>query len=245
MKHFDKIALVALLASALSGCANAQNSDVPLAQTAPPDAATPDAPSFEEGTLASQATKTTTPASVRRNLPRGAKSVFSLRAKLGDKNLLLHAWNSAKGDGHIDILAPSTTKSKSRPTYTRLNRVTLRSIEPTNYSIRLAPLKAGKPGWVMAVNWSEPQVAMAFSTVPMTVFIAPTSDSGKVLEQDTETESSTGGNVFYDLRVDKNGDAFLMLVSEFFDAGSKSLQPYKWNGSKFVEEGKSASRPLE
>ena len=251
-EHFVKLALFAVAATAIYGCAHAGDNGVAPNNAAPSavaDAATPDAPGFDEGVVVPQAVEKTAPTYLRQMLPRGAKSVFCLKTKLGEKDVLIHGWNPAKGSGHIDILVPvktkATRKSRSRLIYQRLGGVRVGRIDSDNVAIRLTPLKAGQPGWVMSLNWSQSQSAGAFMTVPMTVFISPKSDDGKVLTQDTSTESSAGGNEYYDLRTDKNGDAFLMVVLEGFDAQAKNLQPYRWNGSQFVRQGESADRPLK
>ena len=245
MKRFIAIALVT---AAISACARAGDDGAVAAPNIVADAATANASAFDGGKIVPRAFKRTAPTYLRKMLPRGAKTMFCQGTKLGKTDVLIHGWNPAKGDGRIDILVPVETKaspkSKKYPVYARLNGVTVERIESQQYRIQLAPLKAGKPGWVMAASWSQSQAAGAFMTVPMKVFIAPGGNESKVITQDTSTESSVGGNEFYDLRIGKNGDAFLMMTSESFDAGTKRLQSYRWNGTEFVRSGESAELPL-
>lgn len=196
--------------------------------------------SFDEGKAVSFARDVKVPTSVRRALPRRAQTLLCVAATVEGRAALLHLWNPAKGDSVLDVLAKPKGKSAPR----RLKRVSLGRIEPNQIAARVAPLQKGKKGTVIALNWSESQAAGAFSTVPMLAVILPDGLGGKVLTQDLSTESSVGGNVFHSLRVGAQGEAFMLLTNEAFDAGTQQLQRLTWQKTRFAPEGEAVTRPL-
>ncbi len=275
MKRSKNLLLTAISATVLTsaaGCARGASNTVPLAQNAPDanvlNVAAPDAgaAAFDEGTPAPRAREVPLPASARSALPRGAETVFCVAATLDNRPVLLHGWNSARGDTTLDILATTTVsrnKGKRRRTTStsRLKRIAAGRIVPNQVIVRVAPLKAGASsagarsktssskanarGLATSLEWSEPQVAGAFMTVPMAVVVLPDGVSGAVIRQDFSTESSAGGNTFYTLCTSENGEAFLLLRDESFDARTQNLQRSVWNGRTFERQGESVTRPLE
>lgn len=274
-KNFLLAAISATVLTSAAGCARGASNTIPLAGNAPDanvlNVAAPDtgAAAFEEGTPAPRARAVLLPASARSALPRGAETVFCVAATLDNRPVLLHAWNSARGDTTLDILATKTVsrkakgKGKRRRTIStsRLKRIAAWRIVPNQVVVRVAPLKAGASlagapskasssnanarGLVISLEWSESQAAGAFMTVPMTVVVLPGGASGAVMRQDFSTESSAGGNTFYTLCTRENGEAFMLLRDESFDARTQELKRSVWNGRTFERQGESVTRPLE
>lgn len=228
---------------------------IAAAETAP----STNARAFDEGTLAPLAPKEVLPAAIKSALPKGATTLFCVATKLGNRMALTHGWNAAKGDTHIDIMERTAVRQRHKPgrrnralrtdprmisKYTRVARMTMARVESDNFAIRVTPLKMSARGLVISLEWSEEQSAGAFMTVPMLVFVLPQGLGGSVISQDFSTESSTGGNVFYLLHKDKNGNAFLLLTTQAFDAGTQELQRFTGNGRRFERQGESLTQPL-
>lgn len=250
MKLSKNLIFAALLAAALMGgtvvSVRAQGDAVSPAQSAP-DAS---APAFDEGKPAPVARAATLPASVRRTLPRGAKTLFCVSARLDHRAVLLHGWSNAKDEATLDILGTTAVRSKSRSrtrrttSLPRLKRIAAGRIVPMQIVVRVAPLKTGGHGSAISLEWSESQSAFAFMTVPMLVLVLPSGVAGAAIQQDFSTESSVSGNVYYSLRTGKNGEAFMLLYDQVFDAGTQSVQRFAWNGRKFERQGESVTQPL-
>lgn len=241
--------IIAALLAALTSPTRAQSDAAPVSNSLVANAS-----AFDEGTLVPRLKTVVLPALVRRNLPRGAQTVFCVEARVENRAVLLHGWNNSKGDTTLDILVKSVArrsvrKSKSSrralASFSRLKRVKIGRIAPNQVVVRALPLKTGSRGWVVSFEWSESQSAGAFMTVPMLAVTFPNGSGGAAIFQDFSTESSAGGNVFYLLCKAQNGEAFLLLTNEAFDAGTKSLGRTGWNGRKFEKQGESVTRPLE
>lgn len=254
MKLSKNLVFAALLATALMGgtvvSVRAQGDAVSPAQSAT-DTTAPDAsaPAFDEGKPAPVARAATLPASVRRTLPRGAKTLFCVSARLDNRAVLLHGWNTAKGNTTLDILSTTPARRSSRTRRTastaRLKRIAAGRIETgREVVVRAAPLKTGGRGSVITLKWSESQVAAAFTTVPMIALVLPNGVGGAVITQDFSTESTSGGNTFYAICTAPNGEAFMLLRDESFDGGTQNLQRFVWNGRKFERRGESVTKPL-
>lgn len=197
---------------------------------------------FDGGQEVAAARKIAVPASLRRSLPRGAKTVLCATTTVNGHALTLHLWNPTKGDSRLDVLANMATRSKSKSrVLTRLKRISLERIETGRITARVASLEKGM---VIALEWSESQSAGAFMTVPMLAVVLPQGTSGKVILQDLSTESSASGNVFNSLRTDTRGETFVLLTTEVFDGGSQTVQRFVWNGTKFAAQGEGVTQPL-
>ncbi len=234
---------LALLSALAIGLAVARTTAPVAAQNAPASQDAHATSVLSSSTPVEVASDVALPASVRRVLPRGATSLFCVAANINKRAVLLHGWNARRGNTTLDILA--TTGSSHRTKYVRLKRPTTTRIEPGNgVAVRVASLDAAKRGTVITLNWSQSQAAGAFSTVPMLAFDLPKGVGGSAFSQGLETESSAGGNVFYQLRADAKGRAVLVLIEEVFDAGSQLVKRYEWNGRQFVPRGEAETVPL-
>lgn len=244
MKNFNRLVRVALLVTALASGIGARSDGLSPVRNARAQTA----PAFDEGRPVPAAREVPVSASVRRTLPRGAKTLFFVAARLDNRAVLLHGWNTAKGDASLDILAavPARRSSRTRrntSSLARLKRINVGRIEPMQIVVRVAPLKAGR-GSVIALDWSESQVAFAFMTLPMLAVVLPNGIAGAAIQQDFSTESSAGNNLFYEIRTAPNGEAFLLLRDQSMDAATQRLQRFCWNGRKFERQGEAVTKPL-
>lgn len=192
------------------------------------------------------AVRTKVPASVRAHLPRRATTLFCVKARLENRDVLLHAWNTAKDETTLDMLVwrQSSSKRRSRRVspWQRINRVSLGRVViiSDNYTVRTTPLNA-RPGRgaVISLNYYEEQVAVAYTTVPMLVLTLPDGLSGQVILQGFSTEAESEGGSYFEPRVGANGQVFLMKVDYSPINKMQTETRFLWNGRKYVSEGRS------
>lgn len=200
------------------------------------------------------AVETKVPALVRAQLPRRATTVFYVKARLENRDVLLHAWNTAKGDTTLDILvwAPNVRQNRhrgARPVMTlqRINRVGIGrvAIISDNYSVRTAPLNArtGR-GAVISLKYYEEQVAVAYTTLPMLVVTLPNGLSGQAITQDFSTEGQSEGGTYFEPRIGANGQVFLVKVDYSPINKMQTETRFLWSGRKYVSEGRSVEVPM-
>ena len=200
------------------------------------------------------AVETKVPAFVSAQLPRRATTVFYVKARLENRDVLLHAWNTAKEETTLDfwVWVPDVKANRhrrARPAMKlqRINRVSIGRVViiSNNYSVRTAPLnaRAGR-GAVISLKYYEEQVAVAYTTLPMLVLTLPNGLKGQAILQDFSTEGASEGGTYFEPRIDAKSQIFLMKVDYNRIGNMQSETRFVWKGRKYVSEGRSVEVPM-
>lgn len=200
------------------------------------------------------AVRTKVPVLISNSLPRRATTVFYVKTRLENRDVLLHAWNTAKEETTLDfwVWAPDVRANRSRRArpamkLQRINRTNIGRvvIMSDNFSVRTAPLNARSGrGAVISLKYYEEQVAVAFTTLPMLIVTLPNGLSGQAILQDFSTEGESEGGTYFEPRIGANGQVFLVKVDYSPINRMQTETRFLWNGRKYVSEGRSMEVPM-